>query len=250
MSLAVQAKLLRAVENREVHRIGDPRPHRVDVRLVTATNKDIRKLVADGLFREDLLWRLAHARIEIPPLRERRLDITPLIEHFLAATGDVTLTRLAGARPQWAWHAADLLERCLLYPWPGNIRELRDEARSLALAIGQRSDNGVTGPIPPLEEALSPRLLAATESAPTPAPEVIDSGRYPTVARLSEEATRYEELLGDPEALLQAIRFEADGRIKPFADRAAAVLGRKSTAVRRSIYRALGDRISELRDGT
>ena len=248
---AVQAKLLRAVETGHVHRLGDARPHRVDVRLVTATHRDLRAMVDEGAFREDLYWRLAHTQLHVAPLRDRKLDVQPLFEHFLRRHGGVGLADVVRLQSQWAWHAADLLEVYLRYDWPGNVRELRDEATALSAAMASRSADAITGPIPPPDEVLSPRLLGTVARTDRLAPAVIDSGHHPILATGPDpqEVARLQALLQDPEALLAAIRLEADGKVKRFADQLATCTGRTPAAARRAIYRALGDRIGALRGG-
>src|SRR5262249_57515965 len=88
LPLPLQVKLLRALEAGEVKPVGSPRPRRIDVRIVCATHRDLRKLVRAGSFREDLYYRLAGLTVSLPPLRERREDIIPLAEHFLAQEPD------------------------------------------------------------------------------------------------------------------------------------------------------------------
>jgi Nif-specific regulatory protein len=123
----LQATLLRVLQEREVRPVGSARSRPVDVRVIAATNRSLRAESANGFFREDLYYRLAVFPITVPPLRERREDILPLAEHFLALHGkreDKTGCRLS--RP-----AAHLL---LAYNWPGNVRELENEMqRALAL---------------------------------------------------------------------------------------------------------------------
>jgi DNA-binding NtrC family response regulator len=121
-----QAKLLRALQEREVERVGGARPIPVDLRIVCATNRALDKMVAEGRFREDLYWRLKVVPIELPPLRARREDIRDLAEHFLA--------RFAAAygrpRQRLTPAAVALLES---YAWPGNIRELENLVERLAV---------------------------------------------------------------------------------------------------------------------
>jgi propionate catabolism operon transcriptional regulator len=132
MPLALQTRLLRVLEEREVVRVGGTRPVAVSVRVISATHCDLEARVREGRFRADLYYRLAVLRIALPPLRERRGDITGLAEwslkHALAALG---------ARPHPNLHAeigacAPLLER---YKWPGNVRELRNLMQRLALYL-------------------------------------------------------------------------------------------------------------------
>ncbi|MFC8749030.1 sigma-54-dependent transcriptional regulator [Pseudomonas oryzihabitans] len=124
MPLPMQAKILRALQEREVTPVGGA-PVRLDVRLVAATHRDLAQRVASGDFREDLFYRLHVVPIHLPALRERRADILPLAEHFLAPSGRVL-----------ADDAAALLLR---HPWPGNVRELRNAIqRAATLAQGER----------------------------------------------------------------------------------------------------------------
>jgi DNA-binding NtrC family response regulator len=118
LPLSTQVKLLRVVENREVFRLGDRRPRKVDVRFVAATHRNLEELVADGRFREDLFFRLDGISIEIPPLRLRRALIGELARRFLAEACERNKRQLVltdGA-----------LEKLLAHDWPGNIRELRN----------------------------------------------------------------------------------------------------------------------------
>jgi two-component system nitrogen regulation response regulator NtrX len=130
MSLAAQAKVLRALEGGVVSRVGSEQALTVDVRLIAATNKDLPAEIAAGRFREDLLYRLNVVTIEVPPLRARRGDIPQLIEHFARQ-----LTRQSGLEPKP--FDEDAVTRLAAYDWPGNIRELRNAVeRLLILAPG------------------------------------------------------------------------------------------------------------------
>jgi two-component system NtrC family response regulator len=132
LPLELQAKLLRALQEREVDPIGAQRPVKVDVRLVAATNAELRQRVDEGAFRADLYYRLAVLPIRVPPLRERPGDAPVLFAHFLA--------EFAGEPVRIEAEAADLLEAS---PWPGNVRELRNVAeRCWLLGIGERLDAG------------------------------------------------------------------------------------------------------------
>jgi len=118
----LQPKLLRFLETHEVHGLGESQPVKVDVRVIAATNADLELLVADGRFREDLFYRLNVVRLRLPPLRERREEIPPLIDHYLRHFADeqkkgrLTLDD-------------ETLEYLVLYPWPGNVRQLVNEMR-------------------------------------------------------------------------------------------------------------------------
>jgi transcriptional regulator with PAS, ATPase and Fis domain len=135
MSLGMQADLLRFLENGEVQRVGDSGPRRqVDVRVIAATNRDLNERVTSGHFRKDLLYRIQVVQLHIPPLRERREDIRPLIVHAIART-----RRPIRIHPD----AMKALER---YNWPGNVRELQNVIEQLAWTIA--SDEATARDLP------------------------------------------------------------------------------------------------------
>ncbi|MGE5236806.1 MAG: sigma 54-interacting transcriptional regulator [Acidobacteriota bacterium] len=130
MSPLVQAKLLRVLQEREFQRLGGSRPIKADVRVLAATNRDLSTAIARGQFREDLYYRLNVFQIHLPPLRERREDIPALAEGFLEELGPETGRPAAGI-------SRDAREWLLEYPWPGNIRELRNAIeRAILLCDG------------------------------------------------------------------------------------------------------------------
>jgi len=118
-SPAMQVKLLRALQEHEVQRVGGSEVIDVDVRLLAATNKDLQEEVRDGRFREDLYYRLNVVSVSVPPLRDRQEDIGLLAAHFLARFAERNKRKVAGITPR----CMDLL---LHYPWPGNVRELEN----------------------------------------------------------------------------------------------------------------------------
>jgi DNA-binding NtrC family response regulator len=142
MSVGLQKRLLRVLQEGEVRRIGANAVRKVDVRIVTATNRDLLTLVQEGRFREDLYYRLAVVKVRVPPLRERREDVPDLIRHFLErASRSSPGTSVPALRPE-------VLELLARYDWPGNVRQLENEMRRvLALSPG-----GVT------VESLSPEV--------------------------------------------------------------------------------------------
>ncbi len=119
MSPSVQVKLLRVLQEGEIERLGGTGPIKVDVRIVAATNKDLKKLVEEGRFREDLYYRLNVVPLLLPPLRERHEDISLLADHFLRMYGQKNLKAMAG-------FSKAALERLQSYAWPGNVRELEN----------------------------------------------------------------------------------------------------------------------------
>jgi nitrogen regulation protein NR(I) len=117
--IEMQVKLLRALQESEFERVGGIKTIRVDVRLVAATNRDLKKLIAGGTFREDLFYRLNVVPIRLPALRERTTDIPLLVEHFLVKFNERLKKKVEGTEP-------DASETLASYPWPGNIRELEN----------------------------------------------------------------------------------------------------------------------------
>jgi len=126
MSLRTQAKVLRAIERKEFERVGGGRTIKVDLRFITASNKDLAKEVQEGNFREDLFYRLNVVSIRTPPLRERREDIIPLADYFLRKCSNDLKKKCASFSPEVHKYVLD-------YHWPGNIRELRNMVERAAL---------------------------------------------------------------------------------------------------------------------
>jgi transcriptional regulator with PAS, ATPase and Fis domain len=119
LSLPLQAKLLRVIQMREFVKVGGSKAIRTDIRLITASNKDLRRAVADGSFREDLYYRIAVVMLQTPPLRERKGDIALLVDHFLRKFSAAHRKRIRAVTPA----AMELLTS---YQWPGNIRQLEN----------------------------------------------------------------------------------------------------------------------------
>ncbi|MBI5718751.1 MAG: sigma-54-dependent Fis family transcriptional regulator [Burkholderiales bacterium] len=153
LSLALQPKLLRALETQTFRRVGGQKELKVDVRFVAATNRDLEAMVKAGSFREDLYYRLNVGSIDVPPLRARPDDMLPLARHFLAEAG----TMMGIHDPRLEPEAAPLLEH---YAWPGNVRELRNVMeRALILSGGT--------PVAP--QHLPREVVAATSRRDAPA---------------------------------------------------------------------------------
>ena len=171
-----QAKLLRAIEAREIERVGGGQPIRIDVRIIAATNKDLARAVTDGRFRDDLLFRLNVIPLAVPPLRERPGDIAPLVRHFSA----LHHARTGQAAPRWAAEAVASLHR---YRWPGNIRELANIVERLAiLHAGAEVGEEAIRAVLPVD-----RTPAAT-APPLPDPTALDHS-------LSDTLDEYERTL-------------------------------------------------------
>jgi len=131
-SLSAQVKLLRALQEGEVKRLGSERPLAVDVRIIAATIRDLSKAVAEGKFREDLFYRLNVLPLHLPPLRERKEDIPLLVDHFICKYNERHRLNTEGI-------SEDALARLLEYPWPGNVRELENAVeRAMILVQGKR----------------------------------------------------------------------------------------------------------------
>jgi len=115
----IQVKLLRVLQEREIERVGDSQKHKIDIRIITATNQDLQQLIAQGKFREDLYYRLKVFPIQVPPLRERKEDIPLLVNHFTEVYKEKTKKPIQGI-------SQPALRTLLDYPWPGNVRELEN----------------------------------------------------------------------------------------------------------------------------
>jgi DNA-binding NtrC family response regulator len=132
MSPALQAKLLRVLQEREFERVGDSHTIKIDVRVIAATHSDLAKMVADGSFREDLYYRLNVIPVHMPPLRERRDDIPLLVQHFLQKLGtDSSRAPLTVAQ--------DAMRRLMAYSWPGNVRQLENVVERAVTFSGTRT---------------------------------------------------------------------------------------------------------------
>ncbi|ACG71555.1 two component, sigma54 specific, transcriptional regulator, Fis family [Anaeromyxobacter sp. K] len=133
LPLPAQVKLNRALQEREIRRVGDTQPLKVDVRVIAATHRDLREEVRAGRFREDLFYRLHVFPVTLPPLRERAEDVPLLAQHFLAKHARALRRELAGG------FEPEALRRLAGYPWPGNVRELENAVeRAVAVSSGDR----------------------------------------------------------------------------------------------------------------
>ncbi|MEZ4435343.1 MAG: sigma 54-interacting transcriptional regulator [bacterium] len=144
MPLVLQAKLLRVLQESEIWPVGASRPKRIDVRVVSATHRDLAEMVKDGRFRQDLFYRLHVFPIELPPLRARREDIPLLARHFIARYAKEFGRPVTGFTP-------DAMSRLKAYDWPGNVRELQNELQRVLI---QRTEGDLV-----LPEDLSPAIL-------------------------------------------------------------------------------------------
>ncbi|HXG13338.1 MAG TPA: sigma 54-interacting transcriptional regulator [Gemmataceae bacterium] len=200
ISLEVQTKLLRVLQERTFERVGSSEPVRVDVRVIAATHQDLERLIAQGRFREDLYYRLNVISVRVPPLRERREDIPELVQHFL---------RLYSQRcgKEVVQIDDDALALLKAYSWPGNIRQLENVIER-AVVIAE-------GPVVTVEELAPEVRLAAswgTEDSPADgAAKVLPPARSPGIKPLSTvQAERAERDRREREQLVRALA-AADG---------------------------------------
>ena len=150
MSPTLQSKLLRVIQEREFESLGSERTQKVDLRVIAATNRDLRQMVADGRFQEDLYYRLNVIPIHIPPLRERREDIPVLVEHFIAKHAQRAGKKIDGI-------ASGVMQTLQALDWPGNVRELEN---TMERAV-------VLSPTPTIGPEVV-RVLDAVSSTPPP----------------------------------------------------------------------------------
>jgi DNA-binding NtrC family response regulator len=166
MPAAVQAKMLRVLQEREFERVGDSQTIKVDVRVIAATHADLAKMVAEGQFREDLYYRLNVVPVRMPALRERRDDIPLLVQHFL--------TKLASARKEKGSPAQgpsgfsqDAMRQLMTYDWPGNVRQLENVIERLYTLLPKRAQIEVTD-LPDEIRSASPGAGSAAHAEPMP----------------------------------------------------------------------------------
>ena len=144
MSLMMQVKLLRVLQEREITRVGGEQVVPIDVRLIVATNKDLMAMISAGQFREDLYYRLNVVNLNLPPLRERREDIPLLAQHFLEKFSELNRKSIKGFTPQ-------TMDHLIRYDWPGNVRELMNTVeRGVVLCRGDYLDDQVLPMLPPV----------------------------------------------------------------------------------------------------
>jgi two-component system response regulator HydG len=163
-SLAMQAKLLRVIQNREIQRVGSPEVKKIDIRLVAATNRDLRVEVSAGRFREDLFYRLSSIEIRVPGLTERAEDVPVLVQHFLKKYAEAYHKPLRGLtrRAQTA---------LLQHDWPGNVRELENVISSSSMTAG--ADFIDIGDLPPhIQKPRQTTPLSGNEWRPVPLNEI------------------------------------------------------------------------------
>lgn len=226
MSLGMQVKLLRVLQEREITRVGGNEVIKVDVRLIAATNRNLLNEIAAGRFREDLFYRLNVVTLRVPSLRERIEDIPLLAQHFLARFAEKNHKRIQG-------FTARAMDRLLRHPWPGNIRELMNAVeRGVVLAQGQYLDEAELALLPSEMEGSPGLSVPANFLAPAPARPEAEPG---TASPRNEaggpsrevEAAQQTDRSGAGTASLEEVEKETILRTL------SAVGGNKSEAARR-----------------
>jgi len=185
LPLATQVKLLRVLEEKQIERVGDHKPIPVNVRIITATHKDLEALVQAGTFREDLFFRINVFPLNCPPLARRREDIPSIVQHFIQANTAASGKKILGVAPE-------AMEQLVAYDWPGNVRELRN-AIEYAFVLCAGGSIGLAH--------LPAKLLEKEASAlPAPGPAPINQGPGQRVVEALEQAgwnrTQAAEQLG------------------------------------------------------
>ncbi|MBM4439369.1 MAG: sigma-54-dependent Fis family transcriptional regulator [Candidatus Rokubacteria bacterium] len=218
MPLDLQTKLLRALQERTIERVGGNESIRVDVRVLAATNRDLEVLMKEGKFREDLYYRLNVVTLNLPPLRERRRDIPLLVEHLLAKHRDELGER--GVAPE-------ALDRLVGYEWPGNVRELENVVqRAMVMAT--------SGVILPEHLPIGPVSAAASVAVDATLEEIIERKLIDCVRGLRAHASAnlYDLMVGLVEKpLLRAVLRETGGN----QVRAAQILGINRNTLRKKL---------------
>jgi DNA-binding NtrC family response regulator len=151
MSVALQMKMLRVLQEREFERVGDSHTTKVDVRIIAATNSDLPRLVAEGQFREDLYYRLNVIPVELPALRQRRDDIPLLVQHFLQKLQPAPALTIS----------QEGMRRLMAYAWPGNVRQLENAVERAAALIAGRTQIDVADLPPEIQQAQETVLSSA-----------------------------------------------------------------------------------------
>ncbi len=189
LSPAMQVALLRVLQERTISPVGSEKSIDVDVRVISATNRNLRQMMERGQFRRDLFYRLCVVPIELPPLRERRLDIALLTDHFLEVVSEETGRQLLTVSPE----AVEVLSR---YLWPGNVRELRNAIEYAYV----KCHTGSIGPehLPP--EIREQRIRSS--STPGPAPRLTKDQIVVALAKAGGNKKKAAELLGVGRATL------------------------------------------------
>ena len=214
MPMGMQSKLLRVLESREIIRLGSNDPRKVDVRFVSATNKDLKGMVAAGSFREDLFFRINGSHVHIPPLRERREDIPRIVQHAAARFAE----QMGPQTPVPEITDAAMM-RLTAYAWPGNVRQLLNVVQNMVvMSLGE---DRAPGQAPKLDARHIPDDIRSADASDTPD----DAGAHASLA-----GTSLEQI--EKRAIRETLRLTAGNR-----EQAAKLLG----IGERTLYRKLKD---------
>ncbi len=194
MPIPLQARILRVLQNREVKALGDTKSVIVDVRILSATNKDLRQAIAGGEFREDLFYRLNVLPLHLPPLRERSEDIPMLLRYFLAREAETM-----GAAPRRLSQRA--LKRLARHPWRGNVREMENFVRYLLTTTESAELDEADLPAHLLESDTAPLAVQTCEPGPTAAPALEQDA--PPLAEYTWEQLEHDYIM----ALMERTRW-------------------------------------------
>lgn len=156
MSMPLQMRLLRVLQEREFERIGDAKTIKIDTRVVAATNSDLTKMVKEGTFREDLYYRLNVIAVQLPPLRERKEDVALLVRHFVEKFAAASVRM--GSQPIVV--SQDAIRRLMAYSWPGNVRQLENCVERAIALLGTRTSIEVNDLPPEIQAAQVPVVPA------------------------------------------------------------------------------------------
>jgi len=197
MDPRLQAKLLQVLQDEEFYRVGGKRSVRVDARVVVATNRNLEAAIRQGTFREDLFYRLNVVTIRVPPLRERKEEIVPLVRHFV----EKYRSRYRGGLEQVP---ADVMERFHAYDWPGNVRELENLVRRLVVLRDPAMVLGELGTVPRAAVSVpGPQTNAASNAVRLDSPPSLHT-TLPEDAPLKDVARRAARI-AEREAILRAL---------------------------------------------
>ncbi|MCG6911512.1 MAG: sigma 54-interacting transcriptional regulator [Deltaproteobacteria bacterium] len=232
ISPAIQVKLLRILEEREIERVGDHQPIKVDVRVVTATNKDLEALTEKGLFRNDLFFRINVFPIHCPSLKKRVEDIPMIVQHFIRINNEKSGKKILGMTPE-------AIEKITAYPWPGNVRELRNTIE-YAFVLCPSGGIGVNH-LPAKIVGAEPERIAPRMDRGHPAQGALAAHTHPNPEPPAEKPAMKKSAAAKKEALIDALR-QTRGR----RSEAAQLLGVSRVTVWKWIRRFGIDLINDL----
>ena len=235
ISPAIQVKLLRTLEEKEIERVGDHQPIKVDVRVVSATNKNLEALVRENHFRDDLYFRINVFPIHCPPLKDRLEDIPIIVRNFIRLNNDKSGKKILGMTPE-------AIEKITAYAWPGNVRELRN-AIEYAFVLCPSGGIGV--------DHLPPKIIGASNVCPEPSMPELQSSTSQlselqrTEARAAENTTPVP-MLKPSDAAKRAALIDALRQTRGNRSETARILGVSRVTVWKQIKRYKIDLLKDL----